>query len=89
MNREKTFSDLTSAYILKHAADVDYLHLFVQLSELKNELQPLVQMVKDGKIPAGKVSASFCSVALSRYRQQFAARKLFKNAAQPQTADGW
>ncbi|KAF6738777.1 Something about silencing protein 10 [Oryzias melastigma] len=25
-----------------------------KLSELKNELQPLVQMVKDGKIPAGK-----------------------------------
>lgn len=28
----------------------------VQLSELKDELQPLVQMVKDGKIPPGKVS---------------------------------
>lgn len=28
----------------------------VQLTELKDELQPLVQMVKDGKIPPGKVS---------------------------------
>lgn len=28
----------------------------MQLSELKDELQPLVQMVKDGKIPPGKVS---------------------------------
>lgn len=28
----------------------------MQLTELKDELQPLVQMVKDGKIPPGKVS---------------------------------
>lgn len=28
----------------------------LQLNELKDELQPLVQMVKDGKIPPGKVS---------------------------------
>lgn len=28
----------------------------VQLTELKDELHPLVQMVKDGKIPPGKVS---------------------------------
>lgn len=26
-----------------------------QLTELKDELQPLVQMVKDGRIPPGKV----------------------------------
>lgn len=29
----------------------------MQLTELKDELQPLIQMVKDGKIPPGKVSA--------------------------------
>lgn len=28
----------------------------MQLTELKDELQPLVQMVKDGKIPPGQVS---------------------------------
>lgn len=33
-----------------------YSCFFVQLNELKNELQPLMQMVKEGKIPAGKVS---------------------------------
>lgn len=30
--------------------------LCVQLTELKDELHPLVQMVSDGKIPPGKVS---------------------------------
>lgn len=29
----------------------------MQLNELKDELQPLIQMVKEGKIPPGKVSA--------------------------------
>lgn len=28
----------------------------MQLTELKDELHPLVQMVSDGKIPPGKVS---------------------------------
>lgn len=33
-----------------------------QLTELKDELQPLVQMVKDGKIPEGKVGLTFLDV---------------------------
>lgn len=56
-NRKDTTSDLKSLWIFKWCAiDVTYSCFFVQLNELKNELQPLMQMVKEGKIPAGKVS---------------------------------